>query len=214
MNSQIPQWSTGSGSVARRIGDEALEPRAHAPVVRAELGGPERGLLARAEQDVDPLGLPALQPGELLVVEEELEDVRRLRRARELRVERLVRPVGLPQEEVGDAAPAVVREDALVDDVDAVRERLLGLGDRTLPARVVEVDLADRPPLRAERLEVRVLVLEPLAEDQLRLLVHDLRPRELAARVRERERRQVLAGEERRHVGRRELELVVVDLHP
>ena len=77
----------------RRIGDEALEPGPHAPVVRAELLGPEGRLLAGAEQHVDPLGLAALQPGELLVVEEELEDVRRLRGAGELRVEGLVRAV-------------------------------------------------------------------------------------------------------------------------
>ena len=56
-------------------------------------------------------------------------------------------------------------------------------------------------------------MLEPLAEDQLRLLVDGLRPLELPARVRERERRQVLAGEERRDVGRRELEPVVVNVH-
>jgi len=52
--------------------------------------------------------------------------------------------------------------------------------------------------LAAERLEVRVLVLEPLAKDQLRLLVLDLRPLDLPARMREREGRQVLAGEEGR----------------
>ena len=69
-------------------------------------------------------------------------------------------------------------------------------------------DLEDGLALRAEALEVGVLVLEPLAEDQLRLLVLDLRPLDLPARVRERERRQVLAGQEGRDVGRREVEAV------
>ena len=55
-------------------------------------------------------------------------------------------------------------------------------------------------PCGAEALEVGVLVLEPLAEDQLRLLVLDLGPLDLPARVRERERRQVLAGQEGRDV--------------
>ena len=56
-------------------------------------------------------------------------------------------------------------------------------------------------------------MLEPLAEDQLRLLVLDLGPVDLPARVRERERRQVLAGEEGRDVGRREMEAVGVNVH-
>ena len=101
----------------RRVGDEALEPRADAPVVGAEVAGVEGRLVAVAEEDVDALGLAALDARELLVVEEELEDVGGLRGARELGVERLVGAVRLPHEEVGDAAPAVVGEDGLVDDV-------------------------------------------------------------------------------------------------
>ena len=92
----------------RRVGDEALEPRADAPVVGGELAGPEGRLLAGAEEDVDVLRLAPLDPRELLVVEEELEDVGGLRGARELGVERLVGAVRLAQQEVGDAAPAVV----------------------------------------------------------------------------------------------------------
>ena len=68
-------------------------------------------------------------------------------------------------------------------------------------------------PLGAERAEVSALVLQPLAADQLGLLVLDVRPLELAARVRERERRQVLAGEEGRDVGRREVQAVGVKAH-
>ena len=86
-------------------------------------------------------------------------------------------------------------------------------GARGLVVALRVGDLDDGEPLRAEALEVGVLVLEPLAEDQLRLLVLDLGPLELPARVRERERRQVLAGEEGRDVGRREVEAVVVKAH-
>ena len=54
---------------------------------------------------------------------------------------------------------------------------------------------------------------EPLAEDQVTLLVWDLRPLDLPTRVRKRERRQVLAGEEGRDVGRREVKAVGVEMH-
>ena len=68
--------------------------------------------------------------------------------------------------------------------------------------------LEDRVPFRAELLEVGPLVLEPLAEDELRLLILDLGLHELPARVAQRERRQVLASEKGRDVGRREVEAV------
>ena len=86
-------------------------------------------------------------------------------------------PSGCAEQEVGDAAPAVVREDALVDDVDAGAHRLDGALLRGLPVEVVELDLGDRLALGAQVLEVGPLVLEPLAEDQLGLLVLDLRLR-------------------------------------
>ena len=172
----------------RRVGDEALEPRADAPVVGAELVRAERRLLARAEQHVNRVRLAPLEPRELLVVEEQLEDVRRLRRARELRVERLVAPgaeIGRlldAEQEVGEPAPAAIREDALEDDVDAVSHRLDRLGLRLVPAAQLELDLADVPELRAQRLRVGALVLVALALDQVRVLVRDVR----AARARPR----------------------------
>ena len=108
----------------------------------------------------------------------------------------------------------LVREDALVDDVGlAVPDRL---GGRARGAVVVALrvgDLENGLPVGAKVLEVGALVLEPLAEDQLRLLVLDVGPVELPARVRERERRQVLAGQEGRDVGRRELEASIALLH-
>ncbi len=119
----------GVGLGRRRVGDEALEPRADAPVVGGELAGPEGRLLAVAEEDVDVLGLAPLDARELLVVEEELEDVGGLRGARELGVERLVGAVRLLHQEVGDAAPAVVGEDALVDDVGLAGANRVGGGE-------------------------------------------------------------------------------------
>ena len=187
-----------AGLGRRRVGDELLEPRADAPVVGAELLGPKdacspepsRTWICRSR---------SLDPRELLVVEEELEDVRGLRGARELGVERLVGAVRPAQEEVGDAAPALVREDALVDDVGlAVADRLRGRAGGAVAVALGSGISSDGHPLGAQALEVGLLVLEPLAEDQLRLLVLDLGPVELAARVRERERRQVLAGQEGR----------------
>ena len=186
----------------RRVGDEALEPRADAPVVGGELDRAEGLLLARAEQDVNVLRLAPLDERELLVVEEELEDVGGLRGARELGVERLVGAVRLLHQEVGDAAPAVAREDGLVDHVRlAGADRVGGGACGSVVVAVGVGELEDGEPLRAEALEVGALVLEPLAKDQLRLLVLDVGPLDLPTRVRERERRQVLAGQERRDVG-------------
>ena len=215
LNSQIVAMRDRVRLGRRRVGDELLEPRADAPVVRGELPRAERRLLAGAEEDVDPLRLAALDPRELLVVVEELEDVRGLGRAGELRVERLVGAVRLPQQEVGDAAPALAREDALVDHVRLARTDRVGgrpRGALVVAARIL--DLEHRHPVRSEALEVGALVLEPLPEDQLGLLVLDLGPLDLATRVRERERRQVLAGEEGRDIGGREVEPVGGDVHP
>ena len=73
-------------------GERAEEPLAHPPVVRLELREPERLALASAVLDVDVLDGRPLDPRNLLGVEAELQDVRRLRGPGELRVDRLVRP--------------------------------------------------------------------------------------------------------------------------
>ena len=100
------------------------------------------------------------------------------------------------------------QEDALVHDVDSVPHRLDGFTRRALP--VAGSSSTNLTSLSASRaLEVGALVLVPLAEEQLRLLVLDLRPLELARATRNEERRQVTAGEVGRHVGGRELECVV-----
>ena len=102
-------------------GDRGEQPLARAAEERDEVGRPQRLPLAGAELDVDVLGQPPLDPLELLGVEAELDDVERLRGARELRVDGLVRAVGQPHEEVGEPAPGAVREVGLVDDVRLAR---------------------------------------------------------------------------------------------
>ena len=140
--------------LARERGEEPL---AHAPVVRLELGGAEALALAAPVLDVDVLDRRALQPLDLLGVEEELEQVRRLGRARELRVDGLVRAVGSALEEVGEPAPAPVGADEvrLVDDVGGARgDRLLGeaAGDRGVEVLVLVAGHAgDRPPVASSR---------------------------------------------------------------
>ena len=93
----------------RLLGDELDQAAADAAEVGVEVGEAEALALLRAEHDVHPLGRAPLDPPELLRVEAELQHRSRLRRARELRVDGLVGAVRLPLEEVGDAAPAVVR---------------------------------------------------------------------------------------------------------
>ena len=181
-----------------RVLDELEKPRANAPVVRDEVGDAKRLAIVRPEHDVHPLGQPPLNPPELLGVERELEQEVRLRVPRELRVGDLVRPVRLPLDEVGDAAPPVgVDEDALVDDVvRAGADRVGGDARRALPVAVVGVDDEDALALGAELREVRALVLVALAPDELGLRIVDVRPSELPARDREPERSEVLALEE------------------
>ena len=133
---------------------------------------------------------------------------------RELGVDRLVGAVRLPLEEVGDAPPPVRDENALVDDVDAAADRLPGLASGPLPVVVgLELDRHHLATLGTQPLEVGLLVLAPLAEDELSLLVLGLGLLELAARDLQRERGQVLARQVVRDVGRRERDAAVVELH-
>ncbi len=87
----------------------------------------------------------------------------------------------------------------------------------TAGAAVVEVglegDLGDRLSLALEPSEISVLVLASLAEDELGLLVLELRPLQLVARDLQRERCQMLARETRREVGRRKSDISVLGMH-
>ena len=173
----------------------------------------ERLALAAPVLDVDALDGRALDPRDLLGVEAELQHVRRLGRARELRVDRLVAPVGLQLEEVARTRATAVGEVRLVDDVRrAGADRLLGQPSSLVGVEalvVVRRDPDDRAPLGLEPRQVGGLVLVPLAEDQVAVRRLELRLDELPARGRERERRQVRAGEMGREVGRGEAERVV-----
>ena len=138
---------------------------------------------------MDVRRLEPLDSRDLLAVEAELEDVGGLGVAGELGVERLVAPCAErggrldAHQEVGLPAPPVAREDTLVDDVDALFHGRDGLAGGALPVAVgLELDRPDGLPLIDKRAQVRVLVLEPLAEDELGLLVLDLGHGELVLR--------------------------------
>ena len=150
-------------------------------------------------------------------VERELENRVRLRAPRELRVPGLVGEGAEPgrlvdaDEEVGDPAPALGREDALVDDVDACAERLLGAAGSLGEPVLTEADLDDLASLFDEPREEGRLVLVALACDELGVrVVARCRQRHLAALDRRRELGQVRAGEVGREVGRGEQQRAVV----
>ena len=181
---------------------------ARASEVGHVLGGAKRLALPAAELDVEVLRQPPLDPPELLGVEAELEHVRGLGRARELRVHGLVRAVRLALEEVREPAPGAVGEVRLVDDVRLARaNRLLGEPPRLVGVEAVVVvgrDADDRASLGVEPREVRGLVLVALAADEVAVRVVDVRPLELAALHLQIQVRQVRAGEMRREIGGRE----------
>ena len=213
---EVADAAVGNGPAVglRLVADGGEEAAAGAPVVRVELGDPERLPLAEPVLDVHVLDGAPLDPRDLLGVEEELQHVRGLRAAGELRVDRLVAGVRLPLEEVGEPEPGSVREARLVDHVGLSRPDLaLGEARRLVEVEVLVVGrgqrddgltLADQPG------EVRVLVLVPLAEDEVAVRRAELRLHDLAARGGERQRRQVRAGEVVGEVGRREPQRPVV----
>ncbi len=114
---------------------------------------------------VHVLGAEALDHGDQVGVEAELEHGLRLGVARQLGVERLVGPVAEAagardaQQHVGAAEPALVRERRLGDHVPAGEHR----GDRALERAALAallLEVRDRSALRFEVCEVGALVLE------------------------------------------------------
>ncbi len=212
-----PAVVDGVGIRIRAVRDRVDEPRAGSAVERGEVGRAEVLLDPGAENDLHPLGEHALDPLELVRVERELEDVRRLgARARELRVPRLVRERaearGLVEtdEEVGDPAPAVRGEDALVDDLRSCPKRFLGEARGFLEVDVVALDdLDDLAAVGAETREERRLVLPTLPHDELALLVLAVRPLERLVLDEDVELGQVRAREVVREIGGREPERAV-----
>ena len=172
------------------------------------------------------LGQRPLDPPELLGVEAELDEVERLRGARELRIHGLVDRLPRrgeaclalarvhPLEKIREPAPGPVGEISLVDDVGlAGADRVLGRAASLFgvePLVVVREHARDAPPLRLEPREVRELVLVPLVHEDPAVRVVEHRPRELAAHDPKLELRQVRAGEVVRQVGGREPKRAVV----
>ncbi len=197
--------------------DRLLEPSAGPAVEGRELRRPEPLVLARAEDDAHPLRQEPLDALELVRVERELENRVRLRAPRELRVPGLVGEGAEPgrlvdaDEEVGDATPALGGENALVDDVDACPERLLGAAGSLGETVLTEADLDDVATLCDEPCEEGRLVLVALACDELGVcVVARRRQRDLSALDRRSELGQVRAGEVGREVGRGEKQRAVV----
>jgi hypothetical protein len=196
-----------------------LQPPLRDPEEGVEVGRPVGLDDTGARHDVQPLGQPPLDPPDLLRVEDELEHGRRFPRPRELRVPGLVAPpaeVGRlvdADDEVGEPAPALAREDGLVDDLGAVAHRLLGERGGLVEVAPTEPDLDDLAALGLELGEVRPLVLIPLLGNQRRNVGARVRPGARAARDLELERRQIRAREVARQIGRRQEEPIVVESH-
>ncbi len=161
------------GDGLRRLLDEALEARLLRAGVVDHLEGADRLAQPRPELDMDMLGQRALDRGDRIRIERELQDVvGEGIVACELRVDRLVAPVaeiGLARnllEEVGDSAPARQREVRLIDDLRTRPHRLERERGRALLTDIVLVHTRDSgDPRLIERGEIRVLVLATLARD-------------------------------------------------
>ena len=193
----------------------------HAAVVGHEVVDAEHDGLAYApaEGHVEPLWLPALDPGQLVDVRADLDDGRRLDVPGELGVGHLVMPgaegaVRLPgrvidaEEEVRVTAPGAVEEGRLVDDVRPVEHgaegELRGLveaGPR-VRGRAVARDL-DNPPAGCPEVgQVALLVLVPARLDELDGRVAPDGLRDQAGQRRPLELEAVPAGEVAHEVGR------------
>ena len=154
--------------LGRRIGVR-LESPAQGAVVRRVLHHPEARVVApvaAAEGQVHPLRRGSLRQGQQVGVQQELQHRRALRAAGQLGVEHLVRPRaerarrGDPEQEVGIAAPPVVRilQAPLVDDVGPAPHRVprAGGGRGPIPVRERRVGRRDdlhRAPFRREPLQ-------------------------------------------------------------
>ena len=162
-----------SDARSRGSGHHSRELRAKPPPVGAEVVDLQRLDRSRAEPQVHPLGTAPRRGLERVGVEAELQHVAGLRLLpSELRVDGLVGHrtvlVDDAEEEVGDAADAVVDEGHLVDDVVPLAERVADSGHprRERLAVVPFRDPEDRQALRLVVLEARGLVLETLRHEQ------------------------------------------------
>jgi len=178
LRAQVPEVADAAVPARPAVGhlprlEHGEIPLADAAVVRLEVDDAER--LARAEPvlDVDALDGAPLEASDLLGVEQQLQDVRRLGTARELGVDGLVAAAGPALEEVGEAAPAAIlaHEVGLVDDVRHTGvDRLLGELSRLVRVELLVVvgrDPDDRAAGGDEAGQEGGLVLVPFPEDQV-----------------------------------------------
>jgi hypothetical protein len=193
--------------------DRAEEPLPCAPEVGHVIGEPECLALPGAQLDVKAFWQLPLDPPELLGVEAELEHVRRLGRARELRVHGLVRAIRLTLEEVREPAPGAIGEVRLVNDLRvASANRLLREPPRLVgdePIVVVCRDADYRAPVGDEPREVCSLVLVTLAADEVAVRVVHARAVDLTSLHLQAQVRQVRAREMPGEIGRREKQRAV-----
>src|SRR5712691_10726545 len=137
---------------------------------------------------------------------------------RELRVIGLVGAVVAADHEVREPPPFPVQERGLVDDLAPGTKSVLGLARAAFPIPAAAIALGelnrdDIAPVGEELREVRTLMLLTLAADQLSLRILDARLDDLATRNSELELSEMLAGQVRREIRRREEELIPAGLH-
>ena len=162
----------------------------------------------------------ALDRGDAVAVEAELQDVRGLFGAGQLGVERLVAPRAEPcrpldpQQEVRAPAPASIHERGLRDHLGARPHGLRRPPGRGLEIPgLAELDLDDGAALALQALEVRALVYLALAPQQVGFLVGDVRTRALAPRHLEGQGRQMRALDVVVQIRRRKKDVSVSALH-
>jgi hypothetical protein len=165
--------------------------------------------LAVAEDQVHPRRPTALDALDLPVVEEQLKDVCRLRRAPELGVMDLVRPpaqlgrLGHSRQEIRISDPPVVQEAGLVDHLATRAHGPLGRGG-SIGRAAVAVEREDVSARVAQRLEEGLLVAASALEQQLGVRLRIVLAGNLTALGAEVEVGAVLAAEEVVEPARRE----------
>src|SRR5688572_5470584 len=161
------------------LADSRHESGSNRSVIGIEVPVPQALMLVRTEDDHHLAGLHTLDAGDLLGVKAQLQHEVRLRPARQLRVPGLVAPraeLGRlldAHEEIADAVPITVNEDALIDDRSPFTHRGAGsLGVlEPVPVTSGAFDADDVAALAAEARQPCALVLGTLLGEQIGMLV-------------------------------------------
>jgi len=160
--SQTPLLGVGVGFF-----DDSKKPLTRPPKESDVVGSPKTLPLPSRKLNMDLLGQPTPNPLELLRVEAELKDVKRLGRTSELRVHGLVGAVGTALEEVREPTPGPIRKVRLVVDVvHAGPNRVLGRSPCRLRVEalvLVRAHAKDTLASGLEPLEVATLVKVPFS---------------------------------------------------